>query len=249
MTARPAPHRASTPLVPRVFAILRPTCAQAVIVRRGPTMMSATFGWDLARGEIRLGQMMRARMSPFHADLSDDGAQLYYHAYDGRHVPDPATEGGYGVLARAPYLKAVKSWTRQSWDSARLFDRRGVLHKGDYRARLVRDGWALTRVEPGTLTFRKSIDGHAWIEKTHHDRRLSWDRPRYRDQHAIIDRHGEPHEQDGWDWADVRDGRLYWTSGGLLQVSPRIGAAGAVTRAQVVYDFRALRFQRIEAPY
>lgn len=242
--------RASTPLVPRLHVLMRPEAPRAVIIRNGPSKLSVSIGWDLASDQFVVGQMVRARIYPLLSDLSPDGARWYYVAYNGREH-EAATQGSYGALARAPYLKALKLWpgTSRFWEP-RLFDAAGQLRyckTRPYLKRLAREGWRVIDTQPGTVRLRKPINPRCALEKLHHHGG-GGDRPTCYDTHSLVDRGGRSLAQ-AWDWCDVRDGRLLWTAAGALHASHRVDDDGHIRSPRVLRDFTDLPWQSLQAPY
>ena len=70
----------------------------------------------------------------------------------------------------------------------------------------------------------------------------------YYDEHELYNpRTEEARAFPSWEWADVDRGRLVWTEGGKLFAS-RVKKAGLGAISEL-YDFNAMGFERIQAPY
>lgn len=141
---------------------------RGVVIRRGPSKVTATYAWDLETDEITLGQWVRARVYEYRSDLSPDGRYLAYFAYDGR--PHRAGKA-WLAISRAPFLKAVEVFAQcDTWHRGALWvapDRiwidgenelsvpglsveagEAIQTGGVSVSRLLRDGWQLEGDEP-----------------------------------------------------------------------------------------------------
>lgn len=119
-----------------------------------------------------------------------------------------------------------------------------------YYNRLQRDGWVLTNEDyQGAMLFEKSLP-KSWIL-----RKLAFaeigappGRGCYWDAHEL------KHEPTGtlmafpeWEWADFDRGRVVWAAEGQLRTA-RLGR-GELTGERVLYDFNAMKFEALAAPY
>lgn len=90
---------------PRIHVIVARDAPVAVVFRRGPTKVAATFLWDLDRDTVTVGQWFKGRIYPMRADLSPDGKHMIYFAMDGRWSSE--SKGSWTAVSRAPFLKAL----------------------------------------------------------------------------------------------------------------------------------------------
>jgi hypothetical protein len=155
----------------RLHVLLARDAARAVVLRRGPTRLVASFLWDRDTDAFTLGQWLGARVYERRSDLSPDGRHLIYFARNARWS-DP-TGGAWTAVSRAPWLRATALWAKgDCWQGGGLFldDRRYWLNgchrmlESDtrlapdapppagglggeclsvYYPRLLRDGWTL----------------------------------------------------------------------------------------------------------
>lgn len=54
---------------PRLHVLLARSADTAVVFRRGPSKRVATFSWDRATDEVKLGQWLKGRIYERRADL------------------------------------------------------------------------------------------------------------------------------------------------------------------------------------
>jgi hypothetical protein len=125
---------------------------------------------------------------------------------------------------------------------------------GVYYHGLLRDGWSLTgRQRVGKWKdrdiFEKPISSAWRLRKiAHAEVGAPPGKGCYWDEHELI------HVPSGrtiacptWEWADLDDNRLVWTSDGKL-TSARVGKQG-LTGERELYDFNHMAFEAVEAPY
>jgi hypothetical protein len=125
---------------------------------------------------------------------------------------------------------------------------------GVYYIRLQRDGWAMqhtvTDANGGTITlFEKPLVGHWRLRKRAHATIAHPEgRGVYYDEHELWNlRTEERMACPAWEWADVDGERLVWADAGKLfaGVMREAGPAGV----RELYDFNAMRFEKLVAPY
>lgn len=248
------------PPPPRLHVLFRPERGHAVVIRRGPSTVFCTIGWDVARDAFSVGQWCKHKLYAHRCDLSADGRWLVYFALNGRW--DSETKGAFTALSRAPYLKAVRLWPQgHTWGGGGLFlgpavdpeapvgepivvDRLTRLGPGRYADRLRRDGWThatADKVAGGGKAWEKAL-GTGWVLR----KKVVEDQP---ERHQLRGPDGSLTALDGWDWAEVDAPRqrVVWTEGGVLYAA-RFGSTG-LEPAKVLHDFRGMTFQAIEAPY
>ena len=96
---------APAPFPARLHVLLARDAPAAVVIRRGPARMVATFLWDRDTDTFTLGQWLVGRIYERRADLSPDGRHMIYFARDaGWHSE---TGGSWTAVSRStPSLSA-----------------------------------------------------------------------------------------------------------------------------------------------
>ncbi len=115
----------------RLHVLLSRNGTSAVVIRRGPSKLVCTIGWDRRDDTFTVGQWLRGRIYERRSDLSPDGKYLIYFAMNGRW--DSETRGAWTAVSRAPYLKALALWPKgDCWNGGGLFtaDHRYWLNDG-----------------------------------------------------------------------------------------------------------------------
>lgn len=219
----------------RIHVLLASASPTAVVVRRGPSNVVCTLGWNRDGDTFAVGQWMRGRLYERSADISRDGAHWGYYTL---------AAGGIVVCARTPWLKAVDEAER-----ARV--RPGlVLH---YYTRLVRDGWIRVtefghRLDACTV-FERALPGGWTLRKFAHEqigapagKGCTWDEHELEHTSAglLLDR-------PDWEWADIDREWIVWASGGAIYRAAM--GAGGPEQARRLTDLNAMQFERIVAPY
>lgn len=157
---------------PRIHVLLARRAPVGLVIRRGPSKLTAAILWDRRSDEFHLGQWMKGRIYERRCDLSPDGTHLLYFAMNGRW--DSEARGAWTGISRAPYLKALALFAKgDCWQGGGLWTderaywlngahavvrdatcfRRDPAHQppanfgaeclGVYFPRLLRDGWTL----------------------------------------------------------------------------------------------------------
>src|SRR5262245_51228457 len=104
----------------RLHVLLSRTETTAVVIRRGPSKLVCTFGWNRSDDTFVVGQWLRGRIYERRADVSPDGKYLIYFAMNGRW--DSETKGAWTGVSRAPYLKALVLLPKgDCWNGGGLF--------------------------------------------------------------------------------------------------------------------------------
>jgi hypothetical protein len=75
-----------------------------LVLRRGPSRLFCTIGWDLASDTFKVGQWMKAKVFPFRCDISPDGR--YWVGFFSDHSPK-RKHCAWTTVAPVPWLKAV----------------------------------------------------------------------------------------------------------------------------------------------
>lgn len=246
---------------PRLHVLLRPGSPRAVVIRRGPSRVHCTIGWDLATDRFTVGQWCRHKLYPRRCDISPDGAWLVYFALNGRWSSEE-TRGAWTALSRAPYLKAVRMWPQgdtwggggaffqtraqlpsghaDAWPSLETVGRAGRLALGSlgaYPIRLARDGWSKRA-------------GRGWFKpanKTWSLRKVVRGEPH--ELHEIHRTDGSVVELPDWEWADIDAARkrVVWAEAGAIRAAP-IKSDGP-GKPRVLFDARPMTFEALAAPY
>jgi hypothetical protein len=183
---------------PRLHVLLARSANTAVIFRRGPSKRVATFGWDRASDEIKLGQWLKGRIYERRADLSPDGKHLIYFAFNGKRRSE--TGGSWTGVSRAPYLAALDLYSamgcweggglfiddKRYWQNNRYFGEDDTLR---HNSGLIRDSDARPAQQfgaecTGVYYPRLLRDGWTLVERDRSDRWTKWtifDKPLVRD--------------------------------------------------------------------
>lgn len=240
-----------TPL-PRLHVLLRPGAPNAVVLRRGPTKVFCSIGWDLASDTFSVGQWCKHTIHSRCCDLSPDGKWMLYSALDARKSRE--IRGTFTAISRAPYLKAL--WLRSdgwfgknfSYTAADTPLGRELLESifGDeessrvltpwYRGRVVRDGWSQSK-KHGLI---KPI-GAGWL--------LRKIVTNAKESHQLLGPDGAAIALPRWEWAehDAPRERVVWAEGGMIRCAS-VGPGGLV-EPRVLFDACPMRFESIKAPY
>ena len=251
---------------PRLHVLTATGSSMAVVLRRGPSGVVATVGWDRESHAFTPGQWLKGRIHEYRADISPDGRHWVYFAARGGH--------GWTAVARAPWLRALVYLPQTStWCGGGAFTADGRLwlngaaplgrgeagglrpappnayphstdglHGGNlYAAMLVRRGWR-REGERYDAILRRDLPGGGWIELSFaiHARNRAIISSRY----ALVDAKGARVEQPDWEWADLWRDRLQFAARGALWERP-IGGG----EAQRIKDFAGMGFEEIQAPY
>jgi hypothetical protein len=93
-----------------LHAILAADSPVAILIKRGPGRCSCAIGWDRRTDTFETGQWLKQKIES--ADLSPDGQHFCYFVNTQQQRPEHRV---YRVVSRAPWLKALSFWSRQSW--------------------------------------------------------------------------------------------------------------------------------------
>ena len=105
---------------PRLHVLLARDAPTAVVIRRGPSKVTATIGWNRRTDTFSVGQWLQGRVYERRSDLSPDGRHLIYFAMNGRW--SGRAKGAWTAVSRAPYLKAVSLFAKgDCWHGGGLF--------------------------------------------------------------------------------------------------------------------------------
>jgi hypothetical protein len=163
---------------PKLHVLFARESKAALVIRRGPAMLSCTVGWDRRDDRFTMGQWLKGRIYERRSDLSPDGRYFIYFAMNGRKRDSPA-KGSWTAISRAPYLHAITLLAKgDTWHGGGLFTGRNRywLNNG-YGHEVLRESRELTReagYQPssplgnsedlGVYYARLSRDGWKYIE-------------------------------------------------------------------------------------
>ena len=124
---------------------------------------------------------------------------------------------------------------------------------GVYYNRLQRDGWRLVSFDERPYgdrvdLFEKPVD-HGWLlrKRAHTTAHHPVGKGCYYDEHELFSqRSGETIQLSDWEWADVDGHRLVWAAEGKLFAGRLLSRLEEV---QELYDFNAMKFEPLKAPY
>jgi hypothetical protein len=120
---QPASERranASAQFPARLHVLLARDSPAAVVIRRGPARMAATYLWNRDTDTFTLGQWLVGRIYERRADLSPDGRHMIYFARDARWHSE--TGGSWTAVSRSPWLRALTLWAKgDCWQGGGLF--------------------------------------------------------------------------------------------------------------------------------
>ncbi|MGL4234643.1 hypothetical protein [Tabrizicola sp.] len=256
---------------PRLHVLTALASEHAVVLRRGPSAWSASFGWNRATGAMSPGQWLRGRIYEHRCDLSPDGGHLIYFAGKGG-------SSYYTALSRAPWLKALRLWEKgDTWGGGGAFAPDGglwlnghALHKKEWLPKGM--GVALGDAFPGSIdgffggnTVAARLALRGWVvEGTGYAVMLKrplwhgWQLVRWFENmprravasscHALERAAtGEMVDLPGWEWAEPWEGRLQFAAGGKLQ-SVALEQDGSLSDLNEIRDFNGLTPDPQEAP-
>jgi hypothetical protein len=103
----------------RLHILLARDAKTGIIIRRGPSKLVCTIGWDRTNDTFQLGQWMRGRIQERHCDLSPDGVHFLYSGSNYRKDSDVG--GTWTAISRAPYIKAIGLWANGASYGGGLF--------------------------------------------------------------------------------------------------------------------------------
>lgn len=249
---------------PRLHVLTSMDGPAALILRRGPSGVVASVGWDRESQALTQGQWLKGRIPELRADLSPDGRHWVYFA----------GKGGtrwWTAVARAPWLRALAFVPQtHAWGGGGAFDVDGRLwlngggwpdglrdlrpapgdafphstdgvHMGDLHAvRLERRGW---RREGSGYDARlmRDLPGGGWLEL-----RFALgarNRALVSSRYALVDSEGRRSERPDWDWADLWQDRLQFAERGGLHEMVADGTA------RFLQDLSGLSYEEVRAPY
>lgn len=179
---------------PKVYVLMTPNNSKSIILRRGPSKMFFTIGWDRDDDTFLYGQWLKGRIYPYRCDISFDGKYWLYFAMGKRG-------NTYTGLAKYPYLKALDFYGKNdAWNGGGLFyDQKTYwlneisshphkqirkqsnfkrinqwyhlkTHMGEdpaiYFLRLLRDGWKQLDFEGLPVRFEKRVNDDWYLQRT-----------------------------------------------------------------------------------
>ena len=250
---------------PRLHVLTAMGGPAALVLRRGPSGVVATVGWDRESHAFTPGQWLKGRIYEHRADISPDGRHwVYFASKGGSHA--------WTAVARVPWLRALVFRPQSStWCGGGAFTAEGRLwlngagplepdascelraaapdayphstdgfHGGNlYAAMLERRGWR--REGQGyEAVLRRDLPGGGWVELSFvlHARNRAVISNRY----AVVDAAGARAERPDWEWADLWGDRLQFAARGALWEL----AGGEARRLR---DLSGMAYEEVVAPY
>src|SRR5688572_16434106 len=127
------PMSTATAFPARVHILLAQSTPYGVVIRRGPSKLVCTIGWNREDDTFTTGQWLKGRIYERRCDLSPDGRHLIYFAMNGRW--SSPSKGAWTAISRAPWLKALTFLPKgDCWNGGGLFvsDREFWLNDGSF---------------------------------------------------------------------------------------------------------------------
>ena len=217
----------------RLYVLTARAARTAVVLRRGPSNVVCTLGWNLEGDTFTCGQWLRGRLYEHAADISADGLHWGYYTLKA---------GGIVVCARAPWLKAVDEAERDRVRPGL------VLHSF---TRLRRDGWTevvqLGHRLDSCMVFERALP-HGWVLRklAHEQIGAPVGKGCHWEEHEL-EHAGRRFAHPEWEWADVDGECVVWACGGGLYRA-RVGVDGP-GEPRLLADLNAMQFERRVAPY
>jgi hypothetical protein len=263
-------HKAPIPKVAaRLYVLLAGQANRAVVLRRGPAKQVCSIGWNLDTDTFQLGQWLKGRIYEAWSDISPDGKHWFYHA--SQHHKIRGEE--YSVVARTPYLKALKFWRTGYVSGGFLPSNELMIPQGNSEGQLFEvSPWRKSRDYIPKMPFRGSSELAAWILKRDgwipdgqpaiapgkywSKRAQGWelsftmDRKSLPTERTYAVRQGEEKSDfncTGWQWAEIREDRLLWAEAGKIFATHL--AAGSHSPVKELADFNDWKFEPVVAPY
>jgi hypothetical protein len=246
----------------RLHVLLARNAPLGLVIRRGTAKSVCTLRWDRKKDRFTLGQWMRGQIYVDTCDLSPDGQHFLYSARKRKHVRADFETFNWTVVSRTPYLKAVAYYPgrygggwflndteyfvpmgfscsddRESPEEVRRVEPIDSPKLSLYAARLMRGGWTVEdrrAVFAGKLELVRSA-GSGW--ELRHDLKGGY---------RLICGELEV-ETRGWEWADVDNKRLVWTSKGCLWAG--VMRKHGMEQVRLLQDFNGMEFEALVAPY
>jgi hypothetical protein len=259
------------PVYARLHVLLAREAPIGLVIRHGTAKSVCTLLWDRKKDRFTLGQWMRGQIHLDTCDLSPDGQHLLYSAQ--KYVNADSHVHSWTVVSRTPYLKAVAYYPRRwggGWfvNDAEYCVPVGYSYEDDrespevrrveavdppkislYVARRTRDGWT---VEDRRAVFGGRLElvrpaGAGWELRHDLKRGYAWE-VRHDLKGAYRLSRGELEvETRGWDWADVDNKRLVWTSKGCLWAG--MMRKHGLDEIELLHDFNGMKLEALVAPY
>ena len=257
---------------PRLFVLTASASAGAVILRRGPSKMTAALYWDRESDVIEMGQWVKARIYEHRSDLSPDGRHMIYFANKGGGV------GGYTVISRAPWFRALYfSPQGHTWHGGGAFSENGSVflngatpetalpdglapteidafphstdgfHMGDlFAAIMLRRGWHRSAAGGYALILTRVLENGVALELSVVQGRK--DRGLISCAFALVGGDGQRYDMPDWTWADRWGDGLHFARAGALWFG-RTTEGCELVDTRLIRDFGDMTYREIRAPY
>jgi len=256
---------------PRLHVITARNDSAALVLRRGPSNVVASVGWDRASQVFQTGQWLKGRIYEHRSDLSPDGRHLIYFAgKGGTHwwtavsrapflraivfMPQSSTWFGGGAFAQAGevWLNGGGALADDARDSLRPADGHAFPHSTDgfhmgglYPAMTQARGWRIVAGDGYGTVLARDLPGGGQLELTFAVG--ARDRAVVSNRYAIIGADGRRCDCPGWEWADLWQDRLQFAARGGLYETPLSRPSGR--DATLLRDLSDLSYEEIAAPY
>jgi hypothetical protein len=244
------------PVYARLHVLLAREAPLGLVIRHGTAKSVCTLLWDRKKDKFTLGQWMRGRIQIETCDLSPDGKHFLYAG----HKSVKGYSQDWTVVSRTPYLKAIAYYPRRSaggW----FLNNRDYCVQGGWPSRDDRESPEVWRVEsdpPAPSLYAARLRRGGWaIEdlRVQFGGKLEFVRPagsgwelRYLPRDGYLLSCGELLADTGdWDWADMDDQRLVWTTKGCMWAG--VMRKHGIHQICLLHDFNGMKFEALAAPY
>ena len=103
-------------IYPRLHIILARESDKALIIRRGPSKLTAVIGWDRGKDNFCIGQWFKGKIYHYRSDISPNGNYWIYFAMSARRAQT------WTAIANPPYLKAIDFYRKHdAWNGGGIF--------------------------------------------------------------------------------------------------------------------------------
>ena len=257
---------------PRIHVLTATQADTAVVLRRGPTDVVASIGWNRRTDEFEMGQWVRGRMYEHRADLSPDGRHMVFFVYRG------GQNRGVTVVSRAPWLRAIAAYPQShTWHGGGAFTEAGRVflngssapddlpdglrpappdamphgtdgfHMGGlYAATQSRRGWQSDGKPSTEVRLSRELCRGWKIEQT--IRIGAKDRGLVSNAYALVKSGADRRDMRLWTWADIWQDGVHYAAEGKLWFA-RVSADGSMSDTREIHDFTTMSFEAVPAPY
>jgi hypothetical protein len=256
----------------RLHVKLARASSLSLVLRRGPTMHTASILWDRADDTFTLGQWLKGRIFAHECDVSPDGKHMIYRAR-GQH-----SYKSWIAVSCMPYLKALDFFDDADYYQALFLSNDTYwlatsIHKPKYKNShlnitsctafgadnryseiiALRDGWNSIHNESAgynkLIAFEKQIHPHWKLLKKVGVPIPKNKSPEYTPHQLLHIPTNTIYDKSDWEWADWDNTqqRLVCAEHGKL-LSAQLSDNG-IKNIHVLHDFNNMQFEEITAPY